>query len=169
MLGSLLEPRSHQLADVIFSYFGLHKTELVAEDAPSPRYVTRPSSPASPGSSAASDEDDEALFERRGPDPAASHFSVVAEVRHQRSEKWKKYLRPVIRVALGVASVLLALVFPSFESLMALLGSGFASITLLIVPIWAGAAVFGWNWYDYAGIAVAVVAGVLGSVAAFFP
>lgn len=129
--------------------------------------MTRPSSPTSSQSSVLSETD--SIFDHRGADPAASHFSVVAEARHQRSEQWKDYLRPTIRVVLGVLSVLLALVFPSFEALMALLGSGFASVTLIIVPVWAGAAVFGWHWYDYAVITVAAVAGVLGSIAAFWP
>lgn len=137
------------------------------EDAPSPRYVTRPSSPT--GSHASLNSDTESEFEYQGPDPAASHFSVVAEARHERSETWKKILRPVIRVTLGVLSVLLALLFPSFEALMALLGSAFASITLIVVPVWAGSTLFGWHWYDYGAIAVAVVAGTLGSIAAFLP
>jgi vesicular inhibitory amino acid transporter len=155
------------LADVLFSYFGLHKTELVPEEAPTPRYVTRPSSPVSSIDSVISTSDP--VFDLHGADPAASHFSVVAEARHQRSEKWKNYARPAIRVILGVMSVLLALLFPSFEALMALLGSGFASITLIIVPVWAGASLFGWHWYDYAAMGIAAVAGVVGSVAAFWP
>ncbi|BEI91363.1 uncharacterized protein CcaverHIS019_0401830 [Cutaneotrichosporon cavernicola] len=155
------------LADVLFSYFGLHKTELVPEEAPTPRYVTRPSSPTSSQGSVISDSDP--VFNRHGADPAASHFSVVAEARHQRSEKWKDIVRPAIRVVLGVLSVLLALVFPSFEALMALLGSGFASVTLVIVPVWAGASLFGWHWYDYTAIVVAAVAGVVGCFAAFWP
>lgn len=154
------------LADVLFSYFGLHKTELVPDGAPTPRYVTRPSSPASSVDSVINEDP---VFDRHGADPAASHFSVVAEARHERSEKWKDVVRPVVRVVLGVLSVLLALAVPSFEALMALLGCGFASITLIIVPVWAGAALFGWHWYDYAAIGVAAVAGAVGSVAAFWP
>lgn len=158
------------LADMIFTWLGLHKTVLIPQTAPTPRYVTRPSSPV--------DEDEDYEANRNSDeedsydgdthyDAMASTISIYAEHKHERSEKVKAVLRPIIRVALAVAAVLGALVFPSFESLMSLLGSGFACITILIVPICAGAQVFGWHWYDYTAIAASVFFGVWGTYASF--
>lgn len=124
--------------------------------------MTRPSSPTSTSSNASVEYEYAAAY-----DPGASHFSVVAEARHNRREKLKYILRPVIRVSLAVASVLAALVFPSFEDLMSLLGSGLASITIIIIPVCARAAIWGWKWYDVAIVVVSGIAGILGTVATF--
>lgn len=149
------------LADLIFHHFDLHKTVLVPHGAPTPRYVTRPSSPASSTASERSVEYDYAPTY----DPGASHFSVVAEARHTRRERIKYILRPVIRVSLAVLSVLAALVFPSFENLMSLLGAGLASITVIIIPVAARAAIWGWTTVDIVIVVAAAFMGVFGTVA----
>jgi vesicular inhibitory amino acid transporter len=58
---------------------------------------------------------------------------------------------------------------PSFESVMALLGSGFALVTVVIIPIWAGAEVFGWTWYAMVTCGVSAVVAVVGIVTSFWP
>lgn len=156
------------LADMIFGWLNLHKTELIPQTAPTPRYTTRPSSPVTDeDEDNDNNEDDDEEWEGGHYDPMASTISIYAENRHQKSERVKAVLRPVIRVALAIAAVLGALVFPSFEALMSLLGSGFACLTLIIIPVWAGAAVFGWRWYDYVAIVISAIFGAWGTVASF--
>lgn len=192
------------LADMIFTRWGLHKTELVPLGAPTPRYVTRPPSPVSEteidntentavgnliqdvedAQSAAYQRalrDAEAVnesgfsayvdasssFSRVGYDPAASLFQPRNAAAHARRERMKALSRHAIRLVLAFLFVAGALAMPSFERVMGLLGSGFASLTLIIIPVWAGAKVFGWRWYHGLAIGVSAVAGVLGTIAAF--
>lgn len=211
------------LADMIFTRLGLHKTELVPLGAPTPRYVTRPPSPASdaaaeteaiaertentaignliqdgadaqvrayqraaraaeaataagatgagaPGigeSGFSAYVDASSSFSRIGYDPAASLLQPRNAAAHARRERIKALTRHAVRLALAVLFVAGALATPSFERVMGLLGSGFASLTLIIIPVWAGAEVFGWRWYHYFAIGVAVVLGTLGTIAAF--
>jgi vesicular inhibitory amino acid transporter len=58
---------------------------------------------------------------------------------------------------------------PSFEQVMNIMGSGFAVITAVMIPIWAGAAVFGWRWYSIGICAASGLVGVVGLMAAFWP
>lgn len=58
---------------------------------------------------------------------------------------------------------------PSFESLMGLMGSGFAILSMIVLPVWAGAEVFGWKWYEKGAVVGAVIVAVLGTIAAMWP
>lgn len=155
----------------MFTWLHLHKTVLVPQGAPTPRYATRAPSPVSD----ASDDDDyttapaQSTFDAAAAAAGASHFSIYAEARHERQERIKAFLRPCIRVTLACLSIVGALVMPSFEALMSLLGSGFACLTLIVIPVWAGAAVFGWKWYDKVAIVLATLIGVFGTIASFWP
>lgn len=152
---------------MVFTWLHLHKTVLIPQTAPTPRYVTRPGSPASGVSSG--DEFVTAAGASTFPHPGASVFSVLAEERHHRHERLKSFLRPCIRVGLAILSILGAFAFPSFEALMSLLGSGFACLTLIVIPVWAGAAVFGWKWWDVVAIVLATLVGLFGTIASFWP
>jgi vesicular inhibitory amino acid transporter len=154
---------------MVFTWLHLHKTVLIPQTAPTPRYVTRPGSPAS---DLPSDDDCDYVTAPGAstfPDPGTSTFSVLAEDRHHRSERIKAFIRPCIRVGLACLSIAGALVMPSFEALMSLLGSGFACLTLIVIPVWAGAAVFGWRWWDVVAVVLATVIGIIGTIASFWP
>lgn len=167
-----------QLADLVFTHFGLHKTELIPQGAPTPRFITRPSSPTSDNSFTSGAEVDPGASAYIQ-DPATSYFdpthggistiTLGAERAHDRKERRKAYIRNSMRVSLALLSVLGAFLMPSFEAVIALLGSAFAVITLIIIPVWAGASVFGWHWYDVVAIIGAAIIGIIGTVCAFAP
>jgi len=52
---------------------------------------------------------------------------------------------------------------------MALLGSGFALVTVVIIPIWAGAELWGWTWYAAVCCGLSGVVAVVGIVTSFWP
>jgi vesicular inhibitory amino acid transporter len=52
---------------------------------------------------------------------------------------------------------------------MALLGSGFALLTVVIIPIWAGAEIFGWTWYAVVTCVIGGLMAVAGIVTSFWP
>lgn len=66
-------------------------------------------------------------------------------------------------------SVLGALVLPSFEQVMSIMGSGFAVVMAIIMPVWAGSAVFGWRWYSVMICVGSGVVGVVGVMCALWP
>jgi vesicular inhibitory amino acid transporter len=65
---------------------------------------------------------------------------------------------------IAVLATVGALVMPSFESVMAILGGGFGLVMVVILPVWAGANVLGWKWWYYPVLGVSVVMAVLGVV-----
>jgi vesicular inhibitory amino acid transporter len=149
---------------MVFTWLHLHRTVLIPETDSTPLYPTRPGTPDSD----MSDKYDPAQC-AASCDPDSSLFSLHTKQRHVREERRKAFLRPCIRIALACLAIAGGLVFPSFEALMSLLGSGFACITLIIVPVWAGAAVFGWKRCDVTAIVLATLIGVFGTVASFWP
>ncbi|WOO84347.1 Vacuolar amino acid transporter 1 [Vanrija pseudolonga] len=159
------------LADMIFGYFDLHKTILVPQGAPTPRYITRPSSPTGSYENAEDEESSAAYIPDPATsqfvDPGASHFSIAAESRHDKNERFKAFVRPCVRLGLAFVFVIGALIVPSFETVMSLLGSAFAVATMIVIPIWAGATIFGWRWYDWAILIPSVIVGTLGTIATF--
>jgi vesicular inhibitory amino acid transporter len=86
--------------------------------------------------------------------------------RWQRRERYKGAARQGVLIMLAVASVLAALLFPSFEFVLALLGSGFAFVTCAVIPYWAGMKVLGCTWYDTLGLAFSAFVAVVGTIAA---
>jgi vesicular inhibitory amino acid transporter len=58
---------------------------------------------------------------------------------------------------------------PSFESVLSLLGSGFAVLTCILIPVWAGASVFGWKKHEIVICVISVIVAVFGTVCAFIP
>ncbi|ORY27209.1 transmembrane amino acid transporter protein-domain-containing protein [Naematelia encephala] len=149
------------LADIIFSYFNLHPTLLVPSTAPTPRYLTRPNSPSSSSSSTSS------LSSHLEPPP--THMPTSIETAHNRRERIKSIIRPIIRVLLAVLAIVGALVMPSFESVLSLLGSGFAVASTILIPVWAGASVFGWKWYQIVICVISTIVAILGIISAFWP
>jgi len=146
-----------QMADMIFTKFHLHPTILIPETAPTPRYATRAPSISS---------------EASGPPSPITHVDTIAievEIAHNKHERTKNFLRPLIRVVLAVLSILGGLLIPSFESLLSFLGGGLGIISVIIIPVWAGAEAFGWRNLEYVVIAVSAVFAVIGTVCSFWP
>jgi vesicular inhibitory amino acid transporter len=147
-----------QLSDVAYSWLGLHPTVLIPDSAPTPRYVTRPNSPT------LQDEDNESADAASLPD---LHLQAAGRTQHDRRERLKSVLRHLIRVVFAVLAIIGALVMPSFEAVLSLLGSGFGIVSIVIIPICAYGQIFGWRWYHFAICAVSGVFGVAGTWAAF--
>jgi len=142
---------------MIFTKFHLHPTILIPEAAPTPRYATRAPSISS---------------EASGPPSPIIHVDTIGidvEIAHNRHERMKNFVRPLIRVILAVLSILGGLVIPSFESLLSFLGGGLGIISVIIIPVWAGAEAFGWRKLEYVVIGVSAVFAVIGTVCSFWP
>jgi vesicular inhibitory amino acid transporter len=145
------------MADMIFTKFHLHPTVLIPESAPTPRYATRAPSLSS---------------ETSDPPSPIAHIDSIdidVEIAHNRHERTKNFLRPLIRVILAVSSILGGLLIPSFESLLSFLGGGLGIVSVIIIPVWAGAEAFGWRKLEYVVIAVSAVFAVIGTVCSFWP
>ena len=142
-----------QLGDLVFSYLGLHPTLLISRGCQTPHYVTEPNSPSSTP-----------LIS-----PSLEPISTASEIYHDRRERIKSIIRPVIRVILAVLGVTGALIMPSFESLLSFSGSMFAIVMTVLIPIWAGASVFGWKKYEFIICVVSGIVAVVGTVCAFMP
>lgn len=95
--------------------------------------------------------------------PTIGSVGTAAEVHHDRRERLKSIFRPIIRVILAVLAVLGALIMPSFESILSLLGSCFAVAMTLIIPVCAGANVFGWKKLDYFLVGFGITMAVVGT------
>ena len=70
---------------------------------------------------------------------------------------------------LAVFGVAGALVMPSFESVLSFSGSLFAIVMTVLIPVWAGANVFGWKKLDFMICVVSGIVAVVGTVCAFIP
>lgn len=143
------------MSDIIYTLFHLHPAIYIPNSVPTPRYTTRPNSPTPSTSS--------------DPGPAHPHVLDHEEIQHEKWERRKKILRPAIRVLLAILAVAGGIILPSFESVMALLGSGFALVTVVIIPIWAGAELWGWTWYAAVCCGLSGVVAVVGIVTSFWP
>ncbi|KAL7424020.1 hypothetical protein Q5752_001605 [Cryptotrichosporon argae] len=151
------------LADIFFTYFHLHPTVLIPATAPTP-HVTVPNSPALSSSSSSSAD----LAAIAAAAAGESHISLAAEARHNRHERLKAVARPIVRVLLACVAVAGAILLPSFESVLGLVGSGLMVLNLIIMPVWAGASVFGWRWYDVTACVACTIIAVVGTVAALW-
>lgn len=148
------------MSDIIFTLFHLHPAIYIPNSVPTPRYVTRPSSPV------------ESISVTSDPGPNTTTNPIYLdpeEVEHDQWETRKRYLRPIIRIILASLAVFGAILLPSFESVMSLLGSGFAVVTVMIIPLWAGAELFGWSWYAALTVGVSGVVAVVGIITSFWP
>jgi len=143
------------MSDIIYTLFHLHPAIYIPNSVPTPRYTTRPNSPVP---SASSD-----------PGPTIPHILDAEEIVHEKWERRKKILRPSIRVLLAILAVAGGIILPSFESVMALLGSGFALVTVVMVPIWAGAELWGWTWYAALCCGLSGVVAIVGIITSFWP
>ena len=142
-----------QFSDILFTYLHLHPTILIPESARTP-HPTRPPSPSSSSSSIPS-------LALGAHDPA---LSSSAEGSHHARERLKYWLRPILRMLIAVLATVGALVMPSFESVMAILGGGFGLVMVVILPVWAGGNVLGWKWYYYPVLVGSGVMAVVGVV-----
>ncbi|KAK8869698.1 hypothetical protein IAR55_000266 [Kwoniella newhampshirensis] len=149
------------LSDVLYTWFGLQPTVFVPTKHyhPVPSY-TEPSPQLTTSSSSSSVTTLEATHDEH-------HPISVAEKKHDRRERIKMILRPVISIVLLGFFVLGALSFPSFETIMGVMGGGLAVISCVLIPIAAGAGVWGWRWYDILIFALASVVAIVGVLCAF--
>jgi len=133
----------------VFSYFKFHPTVLVNNGTDTPQSDTETTSPSN-------------VF------PQILDNKSDAEIRHTRRERLKSVIRPLIRVFLAVGIVIGALIMPSFENVLSLLGSGFATVMAVLLPIWAGAKVFGWKWYQILICVIVSIVALIGMGCGFF-
>ncbi|WVQ78385.1 hypothetical protein IAT38_000471 [Cryptococcus sp. DSM 104549] len=98
----------------------------------------------------------------------AHHALAVsnAERAHNRREKKKAVLRALTTIVLLGLFVVGALLFPSFETVMSIMGGGMSVVTCILVPIAAGAGVWGWRWYSRLLFGLSAVVCVVGVVCA---
>ena len=143
---------------MFFTKFNLHPTTLIPESAPTPRYVTRPPSLASETSETSTP-----------PITRSDVIPVEVEIAHYRNERNKAILRPVVRVAMAILAILGGVLMPSFESVLSFLGGGLGVVSTVIIPVWAGANVFGWTKWSKGVVAVSAVLAVVGTVCSFWP
>ncbi|TYJ56624.1 hypothetical protein B9479_002716 [Cryptococcus floricola] len=131
------------LTDVVYSFFNLQPTVFVPKahsssaspTIPNPNPNDLPSSPSSSTSSTATLED-----------PHYLHALSNAQRHHDRREKLKSVFRALVAVCLLAFFVVGALVFPSFETLLSIMGGGMSVVTSILIPIAAGANLWGWTW-----------------------
>ena len=152
-----------QLSDMFFSLLGLHPTVLIPKVAPTPRY-TEPSSPVSLDSTSSP------AFPSQPEMPPQLELPadfINDHGAHERRERIKLIARTLIRFVLPAIPVIAAIVLPSFESLLSLLGSGFAVVISILLPIAAKATVFGWKKHEIGIFLLSAVLGTIGVVCTF--
>jgi len=142
------------LCDILFTHFHLHPAIYVPGPIPAPNSAVRPSSPAP--SVAHSDP---------GPDTTPTPEEII----HADHERRKGLIRPVIRVILAIMPIIGALIIPSFERLMSFMGSALAIVTVIIIPVWAAAKIWGWTWYGVVICVLSGIIGVVGTICAVWP
>ncbi|WVW82950.1 hypothetical protein I302_104965 [Kwoniella bestiolae CBS 10118] len=145
------------LCDVVFSWFHLHPTVyLPLKPAP----TLPPNSPTSPLTpSLASPSSSLQFFPEL-------HTSKL-ERAHERRELLKKYvLRPAVSVILIILFILGALVLPSFETIMSIMGGGLSVVNCILIPIAAGSNLFGWKKVDKVIFGLASVVAVISVICA---
>ena len=155
-----------QLADVLFTQFKLHPTVLLPSTAVAEIEHADPSSPlivaSEPVLDAADAPDQVAASELEGVSP-------TEEAGHERRERLKWIGRQSVRLVLSILPTIIAIYIPSFESLLSFLGSGFAIIMSIIIPVWAKASVFGWKWHEKALCVFSAVLCVVGVICSVWP
>ncbi|ORX39981.1 transmembrane amino acid transporter protein-domain-containing protein [Kockovaella imperatae] len=154
------------LADMSFTMLGLHPTILIPRVAPTPRY-TEPSTPTVEGS------EDSPFMNSDGLNSGISLHAPLPIIddhgQHNHRERLKLIARTLIQFALPVLPVIAAIVLPSFESLLSFLGSGFAVVISILLPIAAKASVYGWRKHEVAVFAFSAIAGTIGVICTFAP
>lgn len=96
-----------------------------------------------------------------------AHALSIAQRRHDRREQLKAIFRALITIVLLGVFVLGALAFPSLETLMGVMGGGMSIITCILIPIAAGASIWGWRWYSILLFGLSAVVCAIGVVCAF--
>lgn len=96
-----------------------------------------------------------------------AHALFNAQRKHDRREHVKTVLRTLITILLLGVFVVGALAFPSFETLMSIMGGGMSIITCILIPIAAGASIWGWRWYSILLFGLSTVVCVIGVICAF--
>ncbi|WRT67240.1 uncharacterized protein IL334_004207 [Kwoniella shivajii] len=146
------------LSDIIYTWFHLQPTVfLPTRHTPTitPSY-TSPNSP--PPLTPASTTSTLTMF----PLPP----TTSAESAHDRRETIKSILRPLISIILVGFFVIGAFVLPSFETVMGIMGGGLAVISCILIPIAAGAGVWGWTTFSKIVFGIASVYAVIGTACA---
>ncbi|WWD16037.1 hypothetical protein CI109_100462 [Kwoniella shandongensis] len=151
------------LSDVFYTWFGLQPTVFVPTKHYQPVRSYTESLASTPRLSASSSSSSLATLEATHDD---HHHLSIAEKKHDRRERIKSILRPVVSLVLVSFFVLGALSFPSFETIMGVMGGGLALISCVLIPIAAGAGIWGWRWYDIVIFALSSVAAVVGILCA---
>lgn len=96
-----------------------------------------------------------------------AHALFNAQRKHDRREHLKTVFRTLITILLLGVFVLGALAFPSFETLMSIMGGGMSIITCILIPIAAGASIWGWRWYSILLFGLSTVVCAIGVICAF--
>ncbi|ODN98398.1 solute carrier family 32 (vesicular inhibitory amino acid transporter) [Cryptococcus wingfieldii CBS 7118] len=151
------------LTDVVYSFFNLQPTIFVPKahsssaspTIPKPNPNDLPSSPSSSVSSTATLED-----------PHYLHALSNAQRHHDRRETLKSVFRALVAICLLAFFVAGALVFPSFETLLSIMGGGMSVVTSILIPIAAGANLWGWSWYSRSLFGISSVVCVIGLLCA---
>ena len=86
---------------------------------------------------------------------------------HWKKERTKMVLRQLIVIALVILTILGAFVLPSFETVLSLIGNALGMILLILVPIFAYTAVFGWQWNHAVIVVITVFMAVVGTSCSF--
>ncbi|OCF36492.1 solute carrier family 32 (vesicular inhibitory amino acid transporter) [Kwoniella heveanensis BCC8398] len=157
------------LCDVLYTWFGLQPTVFVPiHHSPAATFSASPTTPtttsytettAPPPLTPASISSELTMF----PIPPISN----AEASHDRRERIKSILRPLISIILVLLFVVGAFVLPSFETVMGIMGGGLAVCSCILIPIAAGAGVWGWTWYTVMAFWTAALFAVVGVVCCF--
>lgn len=74
-----------------------------------------------------------------------------------------------MRVAVYVAATVGGILFPTFESLTAFLGSASVITLIVTVPIAAGGMVFGWDKKKAGFVALSIIMAAIGTLCSFWP
>ncbi|WVQ98857.1 hypothetical protein IAU59_005988 [Kwoniella sp. CBS 9459] len=155
------------LCDVLYTWFGLQPTVFVPlHSSPAEAVLSTASSPTTsytyterataPPLTPASISSELTMF----PQPPVS----AAEASHDRRERLKTFLRPLISIVLVFLFVIGAFILPSFETVMGIMGGGLAVISCILIPIAAGAGVWGWTWYTVLAFWTSALLAVVGVV-----
>ena len=84
-----------------------------------------------------------------------------------KKERTKTFFRQLIIIVLVVLTVFGAFIMPSFESVLSLLGNALGMLMMVLIPMCAYAAVYGWKWYHIIIAVVTVFFAITGTICSF--
>ncbi|WWD10011.1 hypothetical protein V865_008144 [Kwoniella europaea PYCC6329] len=158
------------LCDVVYTWFHLqptiylptkHTPTLASSSTPSPNYNHYPDNDEPLTRTVASSTSTLLVF------PEIIHTKSKLEKQHDRRELLKKYVfRPGISILLIIFFILGALVLPSFETIMSIMGGGLSVINCILIPLAAGSSLFGWTKKDKIVFGLAGLVAVISVVCA---